>query len=156
MAGGFFERAAHHGLSAAAEALFPENGYGAPDFKTTELVARTLSYLDELPAAQRRLLLSLFALVELGAPVLVPGFCRFSRLPVARREAVVRAWRQSRLLPLRLVGDALKATTTMMYMSHPAALTFVGAYSSCARPLDPLVVSTKPDTFGCHTGTAHE
>lgn len=148
MVASFFERVAHQGLAAVAVALFPENLYGAPDYKTTELVPRTLAYLQELPAAQRRLLLSLFALVELSAPLLVPGFSRFSGLSVARREAVVRGWRQSRLLPLRLVGDALKATTTMMYMSHPAALTFVGAYSSCARPLDELVLPVRADALG--------
>jgi hypothetical protein len=147
MADFLFERAAHQGLAAAAEALFPENLYGAPDYKTTELVPRTLAYLKELPAPQRTLLLSLFALVELAAPLLVPGFSRFSGLSVARREAVVRRWRQSRVLPLRLIGDALKATTTMMYMSHPAALTFVGAYSSCARPEDALVLPVRADAL---------
>jgi hypothetical protein len=148
MAARFFERHALRGLSAAAEALFPENGYGAPDHETTELVPRMLSYLRELPAPQRRLLLALFALVELGAPFLIFGFCRFSRLSVARRETAVRAWRQSRLLPLRLLGDALKATTTMIYMSHPAALAFVGAYAACARPLDSLQVPVRSDALG--------
>ena len=144
MPGGFLERSAHQGLAATAEALFPENGYGAPDYKTTDLVPRTLAYLEELPAPQRRLLLALFALVELAAPFLIFGFARFSRLPRARRETAVRDFRQSRLLPLRLLGDALKATTTMIYMSHPAALAHIGSYAACARPADPLQVPVRP------------
>ena len=131
------ERLLHHyaeaGLSATAEALFPANRLGAPDYRTTELVARMLSYLRLLPARQRRLLLSLFALVELAAPLLLAGFGRFSRLPVERRERAVRRWRSSSVLPLRLVGDALKATTTMMYMSHPAALAYVGSHRGCGE-----------------------
>ena len=43
-------------------------------------------------------------------------------------------------MPLRLLGDALKATTTLIYMSHPLALAYVGAYSTCARSLDPMVL----------------
>jgi hypothetical protein len=153
MAAGFFERCALNGLSATAEALFPENDYGAPDHRTTELVPRTLEYLAELPVAQRRLLTTLFALVELAAPFLVFGFRRFSRLSAGRREAAVRAWRHSSLLPLRLLGDALKATMTLVYMSHPAALAYVGAYAVSPRPLDRLQVPVRADAFE-PTGTS--
>jgi hypothetical protein len=127
------------GLLATAEALFPENTLGVPDYRTTELVPRMQQYFGLLPARQRRLLLSLFALVELAAPFLVFGFRRFSRLPVGRRERAVRAWRASELGPLRLIGDALKATTTMIYMSHPAALSYVGAEPGCGRATEPIV-----------------
>jgi hypothetical protein len=138
MVKGFFERRALDGLEAVAEALYPQNDYGAPDFKATDLVRRTVEYMEILPRDKRRLLLALFALVELAAPLLVPGFSRFSRLSAPRREEAVRGFRRSRLLPLRLLGDALKATTTLMYMSHPLALSYVGAYSTCERPLDPM------------------
>jgi hypothetical protein len=144
---GFIGRSAEAGLRASAEALFPENDYGAPDFRATDLVGRTIEYLDALPAEQRRLIVLLFAFVELGALFLVFGFRRFSRIPVARREAIVRAWRRSRLLPLRLLGDALKATTTMIYMSHPAALAYVGVYSACERPGDALRVEVRRGVF---------
>jgi hypothetical protein len=140
MAMGFFERRALDGLEAVAEALFPQNDYGAPDFEATELVRRTLEYMDVLPGDKRRLLVALFALTELAAPLLVPGFSRFSRLPVQVREEAVRRFRQSRFLPVRLLGDALKATTTLIYMSHPLALSYVGAYSTCERPLDPMTL----------------
>jgi hypothetical protein len=126
-------RYAEAGLSATAEALFPVNAEGAPDYRTTELVARMLDYWRLLPARQRRLFLALFAFVELAAPFLIPGFSRFSGLPVKAREEAVRRFRRSEVMPLRLVGDALKASTTMMYMSHPAALTFVGVSSGCGQ-----------------------
>jgi hypothetical protein len=137
---GFFERRALDGLEAVAEALFPQNDYGAPDFNATDLVRRTVEYMDVLPRDKRRLLVGLFLLTELAAPLLVPGFSRFSRLPVQVREEAVRRFRQSRFLPLRLLGDALKATTTLIYMSHPLALAYVGAYSSCERPFDPMTL----------------
>jgi hypothetical protein len=143
----FIMRRAEEGLAATAEALFPVNDHGAPDFRTTELVRRMYDYWDELPKPQRRLLVLLFALVELAAPLLVLGFRRFSRLPAPRREAAVRAWRRSRVLPLRLLGDALKASTTLIYMSHPAALAHIGMYSACARPADLLPVAVRRDSL---------
>jgi hypothetical protein len=123
----FFRPFAESGLGAAAEALFPVNDYGAPDFRDTALVPRVIAHWELLPERQRRLLVLLFALVELAAPLLVPCLHRFSRLPVERRESAVRAWRLSRVGVVRLVGDALKATLTLHYMSHPAALRYVGA-----------------------------
>jgi hypothetical protein len=124
---------AEAGLSATAEALFPVNMEGAPDYRTTELVARMLEYWRLLPGRQRRLFLALFAFVELAAPFMIAGFSRFSSLPVDAREKAVRRFRQSEVMPLRLIGDALKASTTMMYMSHPAALAHVGVFSGCSR-----------------------
>jgi hypothetical protein len=132
----FVQTHAEAGLSATAEALFPVNDLGAPDYRTTDIVARMLSYLRLLPARQRRLLLYLFAFVELGAPLLLLRPGRFSRLPVARREEAIRRFRASSLLPVRVVGDALKAAMTMMYMSHPAALEHVGAFRGCGHALE--------------------
>ena len=118
------------------EALFPENDLGAPDYRETDLEERILEYLRMVPARARRLLLLLFIGAELAAPLLVPCLSRFSSLPVTDREAAVRRWRRSRLLPLRILGDALKATTTLLYMSHPAALRHVGAFAACDAPTD--------------------
>jgi hypothetical protein len=140
------------GLEAAAEALFPVNDHGAPDFRTTELVRRTVEYLDELPPDKRRLLIALFAVTEFGTLLVWPYFSRFSRLSPARREDAVRGFRSSSFLPLRLLGDALKATTTLMYMSHPSALAYVGAFSSCERPFDPMQLPVKRDALAKSTG----
>src|SRR5438105_4957298 len=92
---GFFARTAVDGLRATVEALYPVNDYGAPDFRTTDMVSRTCVYWGELPARQRRLLMALFVLIELAAPLLVFGFKRFSRLSVERRETAVRDFRRS-------------------------------------------------------------
>lgn len=115
------------GLTGSAEALFPPNDLGAPDYRATEVVPRTLAYLRALPARQRRLILLLFAFVELSAIFLIPGFRTFSRHSVTRRENAVRGYRTSRFLLVRLLGDAIKATLTMMYMSHPLALEYIGS-----------------------------
>ncbi len=139
----FITNRARDGARGVAEALFPENDYGAPDFRTTDLVRRLFDYMGELPPRQRRLLVTLFVFIELLAPFLVPGLGRFSKLPIARRERAVRRFRRSRLFLLRVLGDALKATTTLIYMSHPAALAYVGMYSGCARPEDPLPVEVR-------------
>ncbi|MBK8994655.1 MAG: hypothetical protein IPM35_02740 [Myxococcales bacterium] len=140
----FWMRAAIAGIAASSEATFPENDLGAPDWKSTDMVPRTLEYLDELPPRQRRLLVLLFAFVELAAVFLVLGFRRFSRLPALRRTQVIANWRSSRFLPFRVLGDSLKATTTMMYMSHPSAIAYVGEYRVCERPLDRVKIAVRP------------
>lgn len=144
---GFFERIAGDGLRATAEALYPVNDYGAPDWHTTEMVPRTFEYWGELPPRQRRQLMALFVLVELGATLFMFGFKRFSRHSVARRERAVRNFRKSWLLPLRTLGDAIKASTTVIYMSHPAVLVHIGMYSACEHPDDPFPVSVRPDAL---------
>jgi hypothetical protein len=123
----FIERQARRGLEAAAAALFPRNDYGAPDYEETALVVRTVEYWELLPRRQRRLFMLLFAGAELLCPLLVRGGRRFSSLPVERREEAVRSWRRSSFFPLRILGDALKASLTVLYMSHPAALAHIGA-----------------------------
>ena len=111
------------------------------------MVRRSVEYLNELPRPQRRLLLALFFVVELVCVVLEPHFCRFSRMTPLRRAALVRGWRRSSFLPHRVLGDALKAMTTVIYMSHPAALEYIGAYSGCDRPLDPFQLPVKREAL---------
>jgi hypothetical protein len=144
MIDGFLRSRARDGIAATVEALFPENGYGAPDYRTTDLVARLLAYLDELPAKQRHLILLLFIAIELFAFILVPCTCRFSRLPVERREETVRRFRASRFVAIRVIGDALKATTTLIYMSHPAVSEYIGMRE---REREPADASPRPDAL---------
>jgi hypothetical protein len=141
----FWDRHARTAITAACEALFPENDIGAPDWKETEMVRRMLVYLGELPAAQRRLLTTLFVVVELGCVCL--RLTRFSRLSPVARADLVRRWRRSRWVLLKLIGDALKATTTIIYMSHPKAMRFIGGYKTCERPGDPLELPVRPDAL---------
>jgi hypothetical protein len=144
LARGFVWRHSRAGIAAAAEALFPVNDYGAPDWQSTEMVERTHAYLEALPREQRRLLTMLFVVLELGTLVLVRGFRRYSRVDLERRAEIIRGWRRSRFLPFRIVGDAVKATTTIIYMSHPLALAHIGAYKTCDRPDDPLPFRVDP------------
>lgn len=140
----FWMRTAIAGIAASSEATFPENDLRAPDSRSTEMVSRTLEYLDELPPPQRRLLLLLFVFVELASVLLLLRFRRFSRLPPRRRTQAISNWRRSRFLPFRVLGDSLKATTTMMYMSHPSVIAYVGEYRICERPLDRVKIAVRP------------
>lgn len=141
---GLWMRIATDGIAATSEAVFPENDLGAPDWKSTDMVGRTLEYLDELPPRQRRLLLLLFVFVELASVFLVWRLARFSRLPVVRRTRAIRAWRRSNWLVLRVLGDSLKATSTMMFMSHPRVIEHLGEYRACERPLDRVKIAARP------------
>lgn len=145
---GFWMRLAIAGLTATSEATFPENDLGAPDWKSTAMVARTLAYFDELPPRQRRLLVLLFVFTELAAGLLSWRLSRFSRLPVRHRTWAIHGFRRSRWMALRVLGDALKATTTMMYMSHPLAIEWIGEYRVCERPLDPVKIAVRPAALG--------
>ncbi len=128
MLSGFIARRVEDGIRGASEGLFPENDFGAPDWRQTELVRRTREWMDDLPPPQRRLLVLLFVTVELFAPCLLLVPRRFSRLSPERRAEAVRRWRRSRFFFLRLLGDALKASTTMVYMSHPLVVAHIGEY----------------------------
>jgi hypothetical protein len=138
------ERCAITGLQASAEALFPANDYGVPDYRDTDLVARAVLYWRSLPTRQRRLIILLFTTIELCAPLLIFGFRRFSRLSLPCREQAVRRFRRSRALPLRILGDALKATLTFLYMAHPAALDYIGATRSRPAAAAARALATEP------------
>jgi hypothetical protein len=145
---GIWIRSVDAGIVGASEALFPENDLGAPDWREVEMLPRTRRWLAALPAKQRLLVELLFVAVEWSAPLLGPAPGRFSKIAPARREAIVRRWRASRIYPLKLLGDALKATTSMIYLSHPAALKYIGMYKPCENPGDPLQVEIRADALG--------
>jgi hypothetical protein len=108
------------------------------------MVRRTREYIDDLPPPQRRLLVFLFVFVELVAPLLLLSPRRFSKLTPERRAQAVRRWRRSRFFLLRLLGDALKASTTMIYMSHPLVIAHIEEYRICEHPSDPVQYPTRP------------
>lgn len=142
---GFMQRRLEDGIRGSAEALFPDNDLGAPDWRGTDIVTRTVAYLDELPPPQRRLIAFLFLFVELLAPfVLLVGLRRFSRLSVERRLRAVQTWRASRIYLIRVVGDALKAVMTMMYAAHPSVIKYMGMYAVCEHPNETTGVEVRP------------
>jgi len=143
-------RVALRGFAAAAEALYPENDLGAPDWRDTEMVARAERWFVALPPKPRALLLALFSGLELGTPLLGRRWRAFSRLPVLERTALVRRWRASSIAPLKLLGDSIKSATSMIYLSHPAALRHVGQLKACDHvapdlgvPVDPAALSSE-------------
>lgn len=138
MPSSYFRRRLVDGITAASEGLFPANDFGAPDYRDTEMVTRTLEYLRELPPPQRRLVSLLYVAVEFLAPFLLLVPRRFSRMSATQRANAVREWRLSRFFLLRILGDALKATTTMMYMSHPRVVAYIGEHRACEHPDDAL------------------
>ena len=56
----------------------------------------------------------------------------------------MRRWRKSRWFLLRVLGDALKASTTMMYISHPRVLEHIEEYRVCEHETDGLRVPVRP------------
>ncbi len=143
-ASAWWARLTVRGLRAAAEALFPPNELGAPDWQQAEIVPRTLQWLGRLPLRQRVELGLLFAAWELLPLVLGPA-PPLSWMSPARRLALLQACRASKLRPKKLLADALKASTSMMYLSHPRALTYIGLRKACANPADPLQVPVEPE-----------
>jgi hypothetical protein len=137
-------RLATRGIAGAAAAMFPENDHGAPDWQSTRMVERTLEWIEELPPKQGRLLLALFLVAELIGGVLAGRPRCFSRLALETRERAVRSWRASRWHLLRMLGDSLKASLTMMYASHPAVVGFLGEHRSCAHPADEPCIPVVP------------
>jgi hypothetical protein len=143
----FWIRVAERSIAAASEAMFPPNDLGAPDHRATAMVERTLQWMEELPSRERRLVLLLFVLVEVGAPFLGAGPGLFSKLPVARREEAIRRLRRAPFYPIRVVGESLKATLSMIYLSHPESLRYMGMFAVCAHPGDPFDVDVKPNAL---------
>jgi hypothetical protein len=138
-------RRAIDGIGATGEAMFPENDLGAPSWRDADVVARMLVWMDELAPPQRRLILLLFVAVELGSLLLLGR--RFSRARRERREDAIRRWRRSSFFPLKVVGESLKGALSMIYLSHPDVLAYMGAFSVCAHPDDPLRMNVIPDAL---------
>ena len=135
---GFWQRRIDDGVQSASEALFPENSLGAPDWKQAQMVPRMLGHIDQLPISARKLVNLLFLFVELATPLLSLRFRRFSRLRPELRRSLVRRWSASSFYWLRVIGDSLKASMSMIYLSHPDVLQHMGWKKACHNPGDTL------------------
>ncbi len=145
MGQGFWMRRAIDGIRSASEAIFPENDLGAPSWSEASMVDRTLEWMEELEDRPRRLVTLMFIAVELGSILLIGR--RFSRAPIERREALVRGWRASRFFPLQILGESLKGALSMIYLSHPGVLSYMGCFAVCPHPDDPLPINVVPDAL---------
>jgi hypothetical protein len=147
----FVERSVAASIGAASEVMFPANDHGAPDWKQTDMVERTMDYLTELPPHMRHLVMFMFLAIEFLCPFLLVGPGRFSRQPAARRLRGLLRWRSSRFILYFLLCDALKAQLCMMYMSHPAVQRYMQAWKSCERENDPLGLPVRENVFSATT-----
>lgn len=138
-------------VGATAEVYFPVNQVGAPDWQSTEMVPRTMAYLEELPPQTRSLLHLLFLVVEFLAPFLLAGLGRFSSRSLAFRERAIARWDSSGFFLFALLAEGLKAQLTMMYMSHPSAQHYLGAWKTCDNPNDAMHLPVRTDVYSATT-----
>ena len=108
-------------------------------------------------AAERRQVALLMGLWD--TPLLTAlgggGRDRFSRLPLARREEVLRSWRDSRAIQRRAVYQALRRAALLMYLMKPGPdgrtspvwerAGFPGIPDLAAEPAQPAVQAIVPD-----------
>ena len=113
-------RVALRSFEAVCEALYPDDACGAPSWRDTDMVARAAELWDELPPMSRLTLEALFA-----------GVAPLAALSPERRCRLLESMRRSRLWPLRTVAEAVKSASTMVYLSHPAALEHIGVLDRC-------------------------
>jgi hypothetical protein len=124
------------GILATAEALYPVNDFGAPDYRSTDLALRMLAYLGELPPDKGRLVGALFVSIELGAGLLGGHMGRFSRLPLAERKRLLHAWYERDGSVYAQLVEALKGALGMIYLSHPDVVRHMQSVKTCDRPWD--------------------
>lgn len=137
----WLERYALIGFEAAVEALYPENELGAPSWIDSELMSRVRSYWQLLPPETALVLKGLYASLELGNLLHLGHRRRFSKCSVDERVAILRRYLEGPL-PMRFYGEAIKSSSSMLYMSHPLVLRYIGASKACGetalhgQPLD--------------------
>lgn len=141
----FMERTARATVRATAEVYFPTNDFGAPDWRDTDMVERTMEYLKDIPPSARPMLYVLFFAVEWLAPFLLAGLGRFSKRSLPFRERVIRRWNTWNFILFRFLAEGLKAQLTMTYMSHPLVQEHMGVWKACERAVDPYQRPVRPD-----------
>ena len=119
------------GFQAVCEAFYPDNDFGAPSWRDADMVARAAVHWEALPPQQRLMLEGLYAGLELGGAALAPGLGPLSKLSIDARFRMFERMRKSRLWPLRFITEAVKSSSTMIYMSHPVVLAYIGAQRAC-------------------------
>lgn len=147
---GAYEKLVARGADALGEVLFPVNDLAAPNWKESDVVGRLLSYTDELPLRMRRLVRLQYAAMQVFGGLLALRPWPFGRLAVKTRHAAFVRMRNSPVLALRLLSDALKASLQMMYFSDPAVQKVMGAFKPETRPDDPFQIEVREGVLEAH------
>lgn len=148
-----WRRSARASIGAVSEVYFPENDFGAPDWRESEMVSRTLEYMDRLPKAPRLMLYALFVAIQWLTPFLLAGVGRFSKRSLPFRERAIRRWNTWNFILFRYLADGLKAQLMMTYMSHVSVQRYMGVWKACEREADPYGTPIDADFFDNYTYT---
>lgn len=119
------------GFEAASESLYPANALGAPSGEQIEMGQRFLTYLNLLPPESRRLLMVLYAAIEFGVPLLGFRCAPLSQLAPPQRLAIFERLKGSKIFLLRMLAEAVKSSSTMLYLSHPDTAHYIGETKAC-------------------------
>lgn len=133
------------GIAGTAEVLYPENDFGAPDWRSTDVVSRTLRYVEDLPPHRSQLVGALFVAADVMLPLALGERPGLGRVPVARRKEAFERWYKEPFSPMGQFVGALKATLAMTYFGHPSVVRYIGQVTHCDRPSDPFRIDVDVD-----------
>jgi hypothetical protein len=124
------------GIKGTAQVLYPENSFGAPDWRSAEVVKRTIDYLEELPPHRGQLVGALFVAADVMLPPLMRDIRQLPQVPLHKRQAAFERWYKEPFSPMGQLVGALKATLSMAYFGHPSVVSYIGTRKTCERPWD--------------------
>ena len=133
------------GIEGTAEVLYPENDFGAPDWRSTDMASRTLLYLEDLPPHRTQLVGALFVAADVMLPLSLGERPGLKRVPLARRREAFERWYKEPFSPMGQFVGALKATLAMTYFGHPSVVRYIGQVTHCDRPSDPFRIDVDVD-----------
>ena len=133
------------GIEGTAEVLYPENDFGAPDWRSTDMASRTLRYLEDLPPHRTQLVGALFVAADVMLPLSLGERPGLKRVPLARRREAFERWYKEPFSPMGQFVGALKATLAMTYFGHPSVVRYIGQVTHCDRPSDPFRIDVDVD-----------
>ena len=133
------------GIEGTAEVLYPENDFGAPDWRSTDVASRTLRYVEDLPPHRSPLVGALFVAADVMLPLSLGERPGLKRVPLARRQEAFERWCKEPFSPMGQFVGALKATLAMTYFGHPSVVRYIGQVTHCDRPSDPFRIDVDVD-----------
>ncbi|RME93132.1 MAG: hypothetical protein D6767_01675 [Candidatus Hydrogenedentota bacterium] len=127
-------------LESIGRAFFPENDFGAPSWKDVDLVKRTLDMNKMLPPKTGRQLDLLYLAAYWIFPIFVFRIPPLSLYSTKTQTKIFQKMAASRNYFIRSLADAVKASITMVYMSHEKVVKYIGEKDHCPLPNDPFKI----------------